>query len=124
MEARLGVAESWQSEICDQFALESGCGLVLSEDESDENKPSECQIPVVIHASADDKVVPYEALQWAAKRCYGGLTHLVTHHKLNSHEEMILFGGGLDNPHLLRTIAQDWDLLNLDKDEGRSNDSE
>jgi len=88
-EAQLGADPSWQ-QICDNFAVESGIGLVPDDDDINvpdgggENGSSSATadakevgienrgaIPVVIHACREDRVSTLESVKWIARRCYG-----------------------------------------------------
>jgi hypothetical protein len=118
IEARLGVAKIWQVLVCDKFAKESGCSLVLDDeiddDGGDDNKnqtttPS-CGIPIRIHASREDKLASLKSLEWISRRCYGNAP-IIIEEMIHSHEVMTFLGGPPRNPVLLHKIASDWELL-------------
>jgi pimeloyl-ACP methyl ester carboxylesterase len=107
-EARLGVASSWQEHVCDKFAVESGYGLLIDEDEvTSGDKPL---VPIRIHASREDKLASLESVEWIARRCYGGTNVITVEEKIHSHEVMTMLGHSR-NPILLHRIASDWGLM-------------
>jgi hypothetical protein len=141
VEAQLGVASIWQAEVCDKFAIESGCGLVV-EDENDSDHAAGCcrtnsaaqgtattaptttattmkpqqLFPIRIHASLHDKLATPASMQWIARRCYGGdddrMPPIITwHENIHSHESMTFFGGPPHNPSLLLQAGREWCLL-------------
>jgi len=89
VEANLGADPSWQR-LCDQFAVESGYGLVLDDDNNKDGKersggtrknekqssslspPLPAKVPLTIYACRNDKVSPLKAVRWLTRRCYGG----------------------------------------------------
>jgi len=112
VEARLGVSKIWQTHVCDKFAVESRCGLVLQEalkDENPKNVVSEPSIPIRIHASSQDKLASLSSIEWIAKRCYGNVS-IQVEEEIHSHEVMTFFGGPPCNPVLLHKIVQKWGL--------------
>ena len=120
IEARLGVSNIWQEEVCDKFAKESGCGLdcdhadakVHENDDCQNTKTSatSCTIPIRIHASKEDKLASLASVEWISKRCYGDAP-IIIEETIHSHEVMTFLGGPPRNPVLLHKIAQNWGLL-------------
>lgn len=118
LEARLGVSDAWQSQVCDRFAVESGCGLYIEDATtksnvetslSDQPSSSQPKAPIKIYATADDKLAPMTAVEWLAKRCYGGESCIHVEWA-DSHEGMILFGQTPRRPTLLHKILTEWGL--------------
>ena len=114
-EARLGVSALWQ-QICDDFAVESGCGLNLNEHEvietkevNNETKLNLPSFPIQIHACREDKIAPGAAVEWLARRCFG-TTEITWHPEAHSHEIMTFLGGPPRSPFLLHEIAKSWHL--------------
>lgn len=121
IEARLGVSKIWQSEVCDRFATESGCGLIVDDDTNNIEKDigvcpksspkvSSNKIPIRIHISNEDKLASISSIEWISRRCYGNAS-LTVEESIHSHEVMTFLGGPPRNPVLLHKVARDWDLL-------------
>jgi hypothetical protein len=112
-EAQLGANSMWQ-QVCDDFAVESGCGLVVEDGEETTKSPNQQgtvpSFPIVIHACRKDTIAPCAAVEWLARRCYGNST-IIIHDEIHSHEVMTFLGGPPRNPGLLHAIARDWELL-------------
>ncbi|KAL3926457.1 MAG: hypothetical protein SGARI_005601 [Bacillariaceae sp.] len=121
IEARLGVSKIWQFEVCDKFAVESGCGLVVERDveegkgEEKQGGVSELspgnqnQVKIRIHACQTDKLASLQSVEWITKRCYGN-TPIHIEEDITSHESMTFMGGPPKNPLLFYNIARDWGL--------------
>ena len=111
IDARLGTSPVWQSRVCDVFAQQSGCGLVVENgDNQNTQEPSSSPIiPIKIHACLADKVAPFDAIEWLVRRCYGGSVVQIEEWA-QCHEIMTFLGGPLRNPTLLFNVAQDWGL--------------
>jgi uncharacterized UBP type Zn finger protein len=117
VEARLGVSKIWQFEVCDKFAVENGCGLVL-ENESKEGADNRqiasddianSGVNIRIHACRTDKLTSLQSIEWLSRRCYGNAP-ITVEEEFTSHEAMTFLGGPPRNPVLFHKIARDWGL--------------
>lgn len=122
-EAQLGADPSWQC-ICDDFAEESGYGLILDsngsnngpEKEVSKSPPSSfssnqnSKLPIRIYASREDHLSSLESIKWIARRCYGGPDNIVIQEHLHSHQLMTMLAGPPSNPVLMHKIAQSWGI--------------
>jgi len=119
-EAQLGSNPVWQS-VCDDFAVESGCGLrICNEDDSNGMRNADdddtCDsagpllFPIAVHACQEDTVAPLAAVQWLTKRCLGSTAEVEIHEEIHCHEVMTCLGGPPRSPGLLHAIAREWKL--------------
>lgn len=119
IEAQLGANALWQ-QVCDDFAVESGFGLKVGddnetnrkEDTSTRKEPNTVtpKFSFEIHACRKDKIAPQAAVEWLAKRCFGN-TNITWHAEAHSHEIMTFLGGPMRSPYLMHEIAKGWNLL-------------
>lgn len=117
-EAQLGADPTWQ-QISDDFAVESGCGLILdgNNESKKEGSPSPSpsskgsKIPIAIYACREDKLASLDSVEWIARRCYGGTERIRIQEQIQSHELMTMLGGPPRNPVLMHKIADTWGLL-------------
>ena len=122
IEAQLGANALWQP-ICDDFAVESGLGLNVGDDDNNnetaqthekiknDSHTSSPNFPIEIHACREDKIAPAASVEWLAHRCFGGTDVITWHPEAHSHEIMTFLGGPMRSPYMLHEIARGWKLL-------------